>query len=415
IYGWGGADVGQIIGFPDRHPGCAIIPLEQNYRSTTLILDCANAVIRGGMRRHDKQLWSDLGPGDPVEVHGFGDERDEARWAAMLARSAIDEGESPSEIAVFYRTHAQSRPLEEAMRLCGIRYRMLGGIRFYDRREIKDLVAYLRLLTNPDSDLDCLRIINVPARRIGAKTIERLSSWALANECSLYTACGPDSQHGGAAGLGKSTCRTVQSFWQLIEDLRKDSEGLAHDQVAALVLGRTEYIESIREEQDGDVRVENLGEFVGALEQFSSEQPEASLAEYLEQISLATSGDDESQTDAAITLMTIHSAKGLEFDRVILTGMEEGVFPHMRALDSDDPQAIEEERRLAYVAVTRARRKLTLSYVERRFLWGGTQVRPPSRFLQALPPEASTRHGLAAGRRTSNSYTPKPRTPSWDD
>jgi DNA helicase-2/ATP-dependent DNA helicase PcrA len=411
IYGWRGADVGQILRFPERHPGCEIIRLEQNYRSTTLILDCANSVIRQGIRRHEKHLWSQLGPGLPVELHGFVDEREEARFVARAVQRAIDEGESPSQIAVFYRTHAQSRPLEEAMRLHGVRYRMLGGIRFYDRREIKDLVAYLRLLSNPASDLDCLRVINVPPRKIGAKTIERLSSWALEHQTSLYAATGSGSEHGAAAGLSKGPARAVRGFHDVIEELRIDAEKLEHHQIAALVLDRTGYLDSLEHEPDADVRVENLHEFVGALEQFVHEQPYATLAEYLEQISLATSGDDDS-IDDAITLMTVHSAKGLEFDRVILTGMEEGVFPHVRSLDGD-PEAMEEERRLAYVALTRARRNLALSYVQERFLWGNTHVNEPSAFLRALPDEAITRHGRATVRKPARKL--EPARPRWDD
>ena len=413
IYGWRGADVGQILGFPDRHRGCKVIRLEQNYRSTSLILECANSIIRGGTRRHEKKLWSELGPGLPVELHGFAGEREEARFVASTILRAIEHGESPAEIVVFYRTHAQSRPLEEAMRRCGIRYRMLGGIRFYDRREVKDLVAYLRLMTNPGGDLDCLRVINVPARRIGTKTIERLSSYALREQISLFEACGPRSDHGEKAGLGKAAARAVKSFWELVEQLRELGPSLEHHQAAALVLQRSAYIESLEQEPDGDTRIENLNEFIGSLEQFVEEQPDASLAEYLEQIALATTSENP-EVDDAITMMTIHSAKGLEFDRVLLTGMEEGVFPHVRVLDDHD--ALEEERRLAYVALTRARRKLSLSYVHARFLWGTTKHNEPSRFLRHLPDEAITRHGLATAKRRKprRAAAPLEREPRWD-
>jgi DNA helicase-2/ATP-dependent DNA helicase PcrA len=413
IYGWRGADVGQILNFPDRHAGCEIIRLEQNYRSTTLILDCANAVIRAGVHRHDKQLWSELGPGEPVELYGFQDEREEAQFVARAVGRAINEGESPSQIAVFYRTHAQSRPLEEALRRAGVRYRMLGGIRFYDRREIKDLVAYLRLLTNPNSDLDCLRIINVPARRIGSKTIESLIKWATQNQTSLYAACGPGSKHGADAGLGKIARRAVQGFWDTMEQLRIDADKLAHDQIAALVLDRVGYIESLEAEPDGDSRVENLQEFVGSLEQFVAEQPEAGLAEYLEQISLATT-EDAVTVDEAITVMTVHSAKGLEFDRVFLIGLEEQVFPHARVLSDGDRDGLEEERRLAYVALTRARRKLQLSHVQSRLLWGRSMQNEPSRFVGMLPEHGIVRLGLAARRRKPEPRQ-QPRERRWDD
>jgi DNA helicase II / ATP-dependent DNA helicase PcrA len=419
IYGWRGADVRQILDFPERQRArtghCEVIRLEQNYRSSTLILDCANAVISQGSRRHGKQLWSELGPGEPVEVHGFLDEREEARFVARVVREAIDDGESPSEIAVFYRTHAQSRPLEEAMRQHGVRYRMLGGIRFYDRREIKDLVAYLRLLSNPASDLDCLRIINVPARKIGAKSIERLAAWAAAHQTTLYAATGPASKHGQDAGLGTAASRAVRGFHDVVEELRLDADKLEHHQIAALVLQRTGYLDSLEHEVDGDVRTENLNEFLGALEQFVHEQPSATMAEFLEQISLSSDSDNDN-VDAAITLMTVHSAKGLEFDRVIVTGMEEGVFPHSRALDGD-PEAYDEERRLAYVAMTRARRRLSLSYVEARFLWGRAHENDPSSFLRALPEQAIVRYGRAARRRAKRGGEPSGRraAPQWDD
>jgi DNA helicase-2/ATP-dependent DNA helicase PcrA len=291
---------------------------------------------------------------------------------------------------------------------------MLGGIRFYDRREIKDLVAYLRLMTNPASDLDCLRVINTPARKIGAKTIERLTSWALANKTSLYAATGPASGYGEAAGLGKGTIRSVRGFHDVVEELKLDAPKLDHAQIAALVLDRTGYIDALENEPDGDVRVENLNEFVGALEQFCHEQPAATLAEYLEQISLATESDKDS-VDEAITLMTVHSAKGLEYDRVMLSGMEEGVFPHVRSLDGD-PDALEEERRLAYVALTRARRTLVLSYVQARFLWGNTHVNEPSSFLRALPEQAIVRFGRATARKPVRGLTPaRKRERQWDD
>jgi DNA helicase-2/ATP-dependent DNA helicase PcrA len=406
IYGWRGADVEQILRFPERHRGCEVIRLEQNYRSTSLILDCANAVISLGARRHDKQLWSELGAGQPVELHGFLDERAEARFVANQLLRAFHDDVLPNQIAVFYRTHAQSRPLEEALRLQGIRYRMLGGIRFYDRKEIKDLLAYLRLLTNPASDLDCLRIINVPARRIGAKTIETLSKFALAQKIGLLDTCGRANE----TSLGRGPTKALLDFHALMQELRTRSEGLSHGQIAALVLERTGYRDSIRNEPEGDTRLENLQEFLGALEQFVIEQPDASLAEYLEQISLATDADEGSGRDEAVTLMSIHSAKGLEFDLVLLTGMEEGVFPHMRVLDDKDRSGFEEELRLAYVALTRARKRLVLSHVQRRFLWGTTRENEPSRFLKVLPGHALVRFGAASKPTPART---RPIQPSW--
>lgn len=395
IYGWRGADVAQILQFPAQHRGCEIIRLEQNYRSTSHILNCADAVISANQGRLGKKLWCELGNGTPVRVHVVMDERDEAKWIAQEVAQAIHEGESASEIAVFYRTHAQSRALEEAFRLMGIRYTVLGGLRFFDRKEIKDLLAYLRLLANPQSDVDFLRIINVPSRGIGAKTVERLLEYARAQGISLMQAV----QTSGDMGLGSAGQRKLAHFGQIMQELQVFAQHANVEQVAEKVLDVTGYREnlSLDDRQEAQTRLENLQEFIGDLARFVSEEPQARLADYLEQVSLTSNveGDLEAYEEA-VALMTVHSAKGLEFTRVYLTGMEERVFPHVRAYD--DPQQMEEERRLAYVAVTRAKRQLAISWARQRRLYGQVQVGKPSRFIGKLPQASAVlSHSPAAG------------------
>lgn len=412
IYGWRGADVAQILAFPDRHPGCEVVRLEQNYRSTTHILTCADAIIRRNTGRLGKTLWSDLGPGQKVRLIAHQDERVEARRVAGEVAHAIAHGEPPEEIAVFYRTHAQSRALEEALRREGVHYRIVGGTRFFDRAEIKDLIAYLRLLVTPSSDLDLLRAINRPGRGIGNKTVERLAAWAHDHSTSLWEAL----DHAEEAGLGTGARRKVAAFAQMMNALMEETRDQPLDEVAEIVLERSGYREALAANDDIESvgRLENLQEFLGALAEFALEEPQSSLAEYLELVSLATN-EDQAATQG-ITLMTVHSAKGLEFDHVYLTGMEERVFPHARSLD--DPVAMEEERRLAYVAVTRARRHLTLSYTARRFLYGSTQVNVPSRFVGDLPLGALEEIGVASRRPRAAREAfaeVEPDEPDWDD
>lgn len=403
IYGWRGADVTQILGFPERHPGSRIIRLEQNYRSTSHILECAHEIIRRNRGRHGKKLWSELGDGQPVRVLTVEDEREEARFIANDIIDYLEEG-SPEDIAIFYRTHAQSRAIEEALRLAGLRYNVFGGLRFFDRKEIKDLVAYLRLLVNRASDVDFLRVVNTPPRKLGKTSIGRLSEYASARDMSLWQAVA----HAQEAGIGTAARRRLEAFVTLVDRL---DEGLkAHGdlgRVAGEILEHTGYRTMLAGEgtDEAQTRLENLQEFVGELEAYSEEVPGASLADYLEQVSLASDADGV-DGQGTLTMMTIHSAKGLEFRRVYLTGMEEGVFPHARVLEDD--KQMEEERRLAYVAVTRAKRSLTVSWARARRLYGIQQVRRPSRFIGDLPRE----HVALVGRAGAYSGSrPTSRTP----
>ena len=423
IYGWRGADVSQILDFPESHPGCEVIRLEQNYRSTGHILACADAVIRHNAGRLGKTLWSDLGEGELVRVARLDDERAEARWVATaIADAAMNEGASLDEFAVFYRTHAQSRVFEEAFRRFDLPYKMVGGTRFFDRAEIKDLVAYLRLLLNPASGVDFERIVNRPTRGIGAKTVERLATHALREDTTIFEA----ARDPKAAGVGTAAARKVQGFVAMIESLMSELDDAPLDELAERVLEASGYRESLAAQGTDEAisRLENLQEFIGALAEFSREDPEAGLAEYLEQVSLATSEEDAAAQGPMLTLMTVHSAKGLEFERVFCTGMEESVFPHARSLE--DPVQMEEERRLAYVAITRAKRELALTYAARRFLYGQDHINAPSRFVENLPPECIELFGRPArgsGHLSfgapSWSQSPArpaaPAEPSWND
>ncbi|MBA3548456.1 MAG: UvrD-helicase domain-containing protein, partial [Nannocystis sp.] len=404
IYGWRGANVTQILGFPDEHPGCKIIRLEQNYRSTGHILTCADAIIRRNAGRLGKTLWSELGDGHPVKIRQLASEHDEARAVVEWVLDALTEDIPPHEIAVFYRTHAQSRVIEEALAGSAIRYAIYGGLGFFERKEIRDLLAYLRLLTNPASDVDFERIVNVPARKIGDTTVGHLRGHAQTRGISLMACLGELEQ----TGLPASTCRRLEGFRAIMDELTTaHAGGMPLGDLASLALTITGYREVLAAEdsEESQERLENLQEFVGALAEFSEENPDQTLADYLEQVSLTSQSDDRGDQARRVRLMTIHSAKGLEFTRVILTGMEEGVFPHGRSLQ--DPTQMEEERRLAYVAVTRAKRDLLITYAARRSLYGQTQVNEPSRFLRDLPALATDR-----GRRSSRASAPQ--EPSWN-
>ncbi|HFE44906.1 MAG TPA: hypothetical protein ENJ18_05340 [Nannocystis exedens] len=420
IYGWRGADVSQILNFPESHSGCEAIALEQNYRSTTHILDGANAIIRKNRHRFGKALRSDLGEGEPIRVLMTVDEVDEARAIAGLIADDLAEGVDPAEIAVFYRTHALSRALEEALIRRQVHYKIYGGLRFFDRKEIKDLLSYLHLMVNPQSDLHLRRIINVPGRKIGKRSLDRLLERARIQECSLFEVLTADEA--SAAGLGKAAVGRVVGVRQLLSGLREMTQGRGLGEIAEVILQVTDYRKWIGrdESEESSDRLENIQEFVGELMLFSEEEPEATLADYLEQVALLSPADDgevegEGEDEknnglGAVTLMTVHSAKGLEFSRVYLTGMEEGLFPHARVLD--DPEEMEGERRLAYVAVTRAKRRLMITWARGRRLYGQEREGELSRFVRELPAEASAalctpRARVSASAPMAASWTPE--------
>jgi DNA helicase-2/ATP-dependent DNA helicase PcrA len=389
IYKWRGADMRNILEFERVFPDVTTILLEQNYRSTQTILDAANAVIENNASRKPKQLWTEAGRGDRIVRYHADDEGDEAQWVARSVADLHDGGDYRwGDVAVFYRTNAQSRVVEEALMRAGIPYKVIGGTKFYDRREIKDALAYLRTVVNPADEVSVKRVLNVPKRGVGDTTVGRLDVWANAHGVAFMEAL----RHAGEAGVGSSSQRGVAQFVALIDglaDLVADGPGA----VLQTALERSGYLDELEAEHtvESAGRLENLGELVGSAREFQT------VDEFLEQISLVADTDEIDDDDSKVTLMTLHSAKGLEFPVVFLVGAEEGVFPHIRALT--EPEELEEERRLAYVGITRARERLYLSHAWSRTLFGSTQYNPPSRFLDEIPVEL-VEH-LGDGRRTS--------------
>ena len=384
IYGWRGADIRNILDFEHDHPGAGVIKLEQNYRSTNNILRTANAVIARNKERRPKRLVTEQAAGPPVVVFEGESEREEAEFVAGIIESGLAENAAPRDFAVFYRTHAQSRVIEEALRVRNIPYVILGGTRFYDRAEVKDLLSYLRVLQNPEDSVALLRIINTPTRGIGNTTVDRLL--ALANErgVSVHAALGIAVED--PALLGQAARRKVAEFAALLTRLR-DGLALPPAELAEKVLEESGYRDVLAADPslESEGRLENLLELVGQMREYEKETDEPTLLGFLERITLASDVDGYDPERGAVALMTVHTAKGLEFDVVFVTGLEEGTFPHQRSIDDDS--AMEEERRLCYVAVTRARKRLHLCRARWRRLSGQTFGGIPSRFLRDLPPD----------------------------
>lgn len=408
IYRWRGADVQIIRGFRRDFPDATVIKLEQNYRSTKNIVAAALGVIEPALSREPKKLWTEAASGAKVVIRRCRDDRDEASWVVNGIAEAKGAGADLKKLAVFYRVHAQSRVLEEAFRSRNLNYQVIGGMKFFERAEVKDLLAYLRLIENPASDADLLRVINVPARGIGGKTVQRVLDLAQENTQSAYQAL---TAAIAAPGLGKAAKKKLAAFVDLLEGLRTKRDERLPSDLLAEVLERTGYRHALREQDspEADARLENIEELSGSLLEYESdaeglgEQP--SLSGYLERVSLVAAVDTMVD-EPSVSLMTVHSAKGLEFDRVWLTGMEEEVFPY-KGLTSDEPEELDEERRLAYVAITRARERLNISHVGVRNLFGQTRYLAESRFLGDIPQEVTERQG--ARLETSRRFE----RPSW--
>lgn len=394
IYSWRGADIRNIRGFRSDFPDAAVIKLEQNYRSSGNIVAAALSVIQNAVSREPKQLFTAAEAGKLVLLRTTRDEREEAQFVVKSIRAEISAGQSPEDIAVFYRVNAQSRVLEEAFRSERLPYQIIGGMKFFDRAEVKDALSYLRLVDNPRSDADLLRVINTPARGIGNKTLERLLELAANNELSAYSAIEPLLQ----TSLGTAAKKKLLAFHSLLEELRKLALQLTPHDLAEQILERTGYRHLLRKADtaEADARLENLEEFLGSLSEYEAEaereghKPE--LAGYLERVSLVADIDAAANAGPKVLLMTVHAAKGLEFESVYLTGMEEEMFPY-RGLDADSVDELEEERRLAYVAITRAKANLTISHASSRTIFGQTRYQIPSRFLRDLPSELLSREG----------------------
>ncbi len=381
IYAFRGADIRNILEFERDFPGTETIALEQNYRSTNAILGAANAVIENNRDRKPKRLFSDLGEGDPVQAIEVEDEHAEARFVAAEIARLVDEGWSGSEVAVFYRTNAQSRVLEDVLVRQQVPYQVIGGPRFYERAEIRDAIAYLTVLENPSDAVSLMRIANRPRRGIGDTSIQRLVAHADALGLSLWEAMA-DPQ---AAGLGTAAVKAVRGFRTIMESLMAAAQELPVDELLEAMLERSGTIEAYEAERTIEARgrVENLQELVGvAKEHRARDDAESTLATFLQEISLASDQDELRAGEPLVTLMTLHNAKGLEYRGVFLIGMEEGIFPHVRAIEEN---GIEEERRLCYVGVTRAMERLTLTHAMARTLFGRREYNLASRFLDELP------------------------------
>lgn len=387
IYRWRGAEVGNILGFDHDFPDVRIIRLEQNYRSTSTILTAAGAVVGHNHDRREKELWTENAAGDPIHIEASPDDLEEAGFVADEIGRLQFQGVGFQEIAVFYRTNAQSRALEEALRSCRIPYAMFGGIKFYSRMEVKDALAYLRVLVNPSDSLSARRIINAPPRGIGPTTVERVAAYE-AEAGGFLPACRMAIDLGALKG---AAARRVEDFLALIEDCRTLMERLPYPQLMAELIQRSGYGPALQEEaeraltgdgrQEARGRLENLEQLLAGMEEHAS--GDGSVQDYLEQVALVTDLDSYDASQPRVSLMTLHTAKGLEFPVVFMTGMEEGLFPHSRSGDLGEELA--EERRLCYVGMTRAMKKLYLSHARRRRVYGTYQFNPPSRFLSEIP------------------------------
>ncbi len=386
IYAFRGADIRNIMDFELDYPSAAVVLLEQNYRSTQRILTAANAVIAKNEGRKDKRLWTDAGDGDLIVGYVADNEHDEAAFVAEEVDSLVDAGAQPSHVAVFYRTNAQSRVFEEVFIRVGLPYRVVGGVRFYERKEVRDALAYLRVLANPADTVSLRRVLNTPRRGIGDRAEACIEAFASRERIPFAAAL---QRFDEVQGMAVRSAKAVQEFVDLMDELRALVEGrMPPAEVLEAVLDRTGYLKELAESTDpqDESRVENLSELVGVAREFEERFPEGGVSEFMEQVSLVADADqipDADGTGGVVTLMTLHAAKGLEYPVVFLTGLEDGVFPHLRALG--DPGELQEERRLAYVGITRAREKLYVSRSHLRSAWGQTSYNPPSRFLDELP------------------------------
>jgi DNA helicase-2/ATP-dependent DNA helicase PcrA len=421
IYAFRGADIRNILEFERDFPNTRVIPLEQNYRSTNTILQVANDVISHNRDRKEKNLWSDLGDGEPVRVVETEDEHAEARFVAAEIAGLIEQGYSAREVAVVYRTNAQSRVLEDVLVRQGIAYQVIGGPKFYERAEIKDAIAYLQVLDNPYDAVSLMRIANRPRRGIGDTSIARLVAYADGLGSSLWEAMGRVEE----VGLAAASARAVRGFRDVMETLMATATDASVAQIVEAVLDRTGFIESLEAERTIEARgrIENLEELVGVAREYDSAAgdtvPEGPpLSGFLQEISLYSDqdalGGDEEGDGGQVTLMTLHNAKGLEFRAVFMLGMEEGIFPHARSIEEN---SLEEERRLAYVGMTRAKERLTLTHAMRRNLFGRSEANLPSRFLDEIPLSGVERERLRPaswsdyGTSTQREYTPRTDVP----
>lgn len=395
IYAWRGADIQNILDFEKDYPNCTSIKLEQNYRSTKIILDAANAVIENNEGRPKKNLWTDKTEGAKIQHFTAQSEHEEAAFIGdTIAKKHDIHGVPYGDMAILYRTNAQSRVLEEALIKRALPYTMVGGTKFYDRKEIKDVLAYLRVLYNPFDDLSLLRIINVPKRSIGATTVAKLQDYARANGTSLFMTL---TQLHLVDTIKGKTKEKLEEFGILIFTLVAEMEDKTVLDILESILDRTGYLAQLEESTDpqDQARAENIGELLSVAKDFQDTNPTGTVEDFLEQVALVNDVDSFEQEESKVTLMTLHAAKGLEFPIVFLGGLEEGLFPHSRTLMN--PEEIEEERRLAYVGITRAEKELYISNATTRTVFGRTSIYLPSRFIDEIPEELVD--GLRAKRK----------------
>ena len=390
IYGFRGADISNILDFEETFPDAQVVKLEQNYRSTQTILSAANAVIAHNRDQKHKSLWTNLGPGDPIRIRELDDEHAEGRYVVGEIERLIDEGASRAEIAVFYRTNAQSRVIEDTLVRRDIGYQVIGGTKFYERAEIKDAIAYLTVLGNPQDVISFTRIVNSPRRGIGQTSLGRVAAYADAEGISIWDAA---ANAGRVPGLGTAAVRALSRFMETMEGLHdRVEQRVPIGDLLESLLHDTGYIDALKAERtiEAQGREENLAELVEVAREFdaTAEEENDTLNVFLQGVALVADADTRTDDEGLVTLMTIHNAKGLEYPIVFIAGMEEGVFPHSRALDEG---GLEEERRLAYVGVTRAMRSLYLTSARRRAVFGATQYGMRSRFLDEIPRELTDR------------------------
>jgi DNA helicase-2/ATP-dependent DNA helicase PcrA len=380
VYSWRGADIRNILDFERDYPEAKVVKLEQNYRSTQTILDAANAVVTNNASRKSKELWTAGPEGERIRVFTAVDEYAEARFVISEIERLVDSGASPRDMAVFYRTNAQSRALEDVLVREGIPYQVVGGVRFYERAEIKDTMAYLTVISNPNDAGALERIINVPKRGLGSTSVARLQDHARRNGLSLYEALA-EADAADLTGAAKKSCRAVRG---LFEGWRVAAREISPAELVGAVLDESGYRAELEAENtvESESRLENLEELINAAKEYERFEPEPTLEGFLQEQALYSDQDTLNTEGGQVALMTLHNAKGLEFDHVFVVGMEEGTFPHARSLDE---QNLEEERRLCYVGITRAKRTLTLSYAKLRSNWGEREYQMPSRFLSEIP------------------------------
>ncbi len=388
IYSWRGADIQNILDFEKDFPESVVIKLEQNYRSSKTIVGAATKVVAYNSERKEKELFTENADGDLITVREEQDEYEEARYVVRQIQSILNDTEfSRSDVAIFYRTNAQSRVLEEQLRSNSLPYKIVGGMKFYDRLEIKDILGYLKLVLNPTDDIAFKRIINVPARGIGKTTIEKLEELGQRLSVSLIQAASHAVDH---KEFNAGTTSKIRRFLELMQILREKAQVLSLDDFYSELLVQTEYTVKLKLEDspEADSRLENLEELANAISKFVEERgEEANLQSFLEEMALISDVDSMNDNENTITMMTLHISKGLEYPVVFIVGLEEGLFPSGQSINDESENRLEEERRLMYVGMTRAEKKLTLSYARSRKVWGSEQNNPPSRFLKEIPSE----------------------------